>query len=146
MGTRADFYIGRGADAEWIGSTAWDGYPDGFEKLFEIKTVEAFRSYFTSMRRDDKTTPEMGWPWPWDDSRTTDYAYAFDAGEVWISCFGRGYVTRAEYDALAKAENAADYIHADPWKDKHGEQAFPNMKARANVTYGDRSGLLIFGG
>ena len=29
MGTRADFYIGRGATAEWIGSIAWDGYPDG---------------------------------------------------------------------------------------------------------------------
>ena len=29
MGTRADLYIGRGTDAEWIGSVAWDGYPSG---------------------------------------------------------------------------------------------------------------------
>lgn len=29
MGTRADFYVGRGTEAEWIGSIALDGYPDG---------------------------------------------------------------------------------------------------------------------
>ena len=29
MGTRADFYIGKGTDAEWLGSIAWNGYPDG---------------------------------------------------------------------------------------------------------------------
>lgn len=27
MGTRADFYIGRGENAEWLGSIAWDGDP-----------------------------------------------------------------------------------------------------------------------
>ena len=27
MGTRADFYVGRGDAAEWIGSIAYDGYP-----------------------------------------------------------------------------------------------------------------------
>ena len=26
MGTRADFYIGSGKDAEWLGSVAFDGY------------------------------------------------------------------------------------------------------------------------
>jgi hypothetical protein len=29
MGTRADFYVGRGKDAEWLGSVAFDGYPSG---------------------------------------------------------------------------------------------------------------------
>jgi hypothetical protein len=29
MGTRADFYVGRGPDAEWLGSVAMDGYPSG---------------------------------------------------------------------------------------------------------------------
>jgi len=28
MGTRADFYVGRGETAEWVGSVAWDGYPN----------------------------------------------------------------------------------------------------------------------
>ena len=26
MGTRADFYLGEGSAAEWLGSVAWDGY------------------------------------------------------------------------------------------------------------------------
>ena len=29
MGTRADFYVGKGKDSEWLGSIAWDWYPDG---------------------------------------------------------------------------------------------------------------------
>lgn len=29
MGTRADFYVGKGPNAEWLGSTAMDGYPEG---------------------------------------------------------------------------------------------------------------------
>jgi len=29
MGTRADFYVGIGPEAEWVGSIAYDGYPDG---------------------------------------------------------------------------------------------------------------------
>jgi hypothetical protein len=35
MGTRADFYIGCGRDSEWIGSIAWDGYPDGLSDLLK---------------------------------------------------------------------------------------------------------------
>lgn len=31
MGTRADFYVGRGESAEWLGSIAWDGYPSGID-------------------------------------------------------------------------------------------------------------------
>jgi hypothetical protein len=34
MGTRADFYIGRGTEAEWLGSVAWDGYPGGVIVVF----------------------------------------------------------------------------------------------------------------
>ena len=31
MGTRADFYVGRGESAEWLGSVAWDGNPRGID-------------------------------------------------------------------------------------------------------------------
>jgi hypothetical protein len=100
MGTRADFYIGRGKDAKWIGSTGWDGYPHGItpksgkwpdgQSLFESPSEEDFTArlalFFAG--RDDVTLPERGWPWPWPNSQTTDYAYAFDGGEVWASCFG----------------------------------------------------------
>lgn len=72
-----------------------------------------------------------GWPWPWEDSQTTDYAYAFDGGKVWASCFG------------------GPWQIASDWKDDGDEAVkvavFPNMKDRQNVTFGPRSGILILG-
>ena len=41
MGTRADFYIGRGAEAEWLGSIAWDGYPGGIDAGIKEATDDA---------------------------------------------------------------------------------------------------------
>jgi hypothetical protein len=35
--------------------------------------------------------PENGWPWMWEDSQMTDYAYAFDEASVHASCFGRAW-------------------------------------------------------
>src|ERR1019366_740841 len=40
MGTRADFYIGRGASAEWLGSIAWDGHPDSVAAAVLRATTE----------------------------------------------------------------------------------------------------------
>lgn len=92
MGTHADFYVGRGKDAEWLGSVSNDGYPDGLLDLFihGSGTEEAWRQCVSDEigGRTDATRPEEGWPWPWDDSGTTDYAYAFDGGKVWGSNFG----------------------------------------------------------
>jgi hypothetical protein len=112
MGTRADFYIGRGKNAQWLGSTAWDGYPDGIvltgakleyghehsefpegQHLFDSVTEPEFKArldqYFQN--RSDVTLPEQGWPWPWKNSNTTDFAYAFDDGKVYGTCFGHGW-------------------------------------------------------
>src|SRR5687767_2776564 len=94
MGTRADFYEGRGTEAEWLGSIAWDGYPEGIDDtILKATDSEIYRSRVTAFleSRDDATFTEKGWPWPWDDSRTTDYAYALDEGKVWASCFGHGW-------------------------------------------------------
>src|ERR1700690_1971601 len=91
MGTRADFYVGRGKDAEWLGSIAWDGYPDGIDAPLLAATTESrFRDEFSKFLapREDKTLPEHGWPWPWETSSTTDYAYCFDTVGVYASCFG----------------------------------------------------------
>lgn len=136
MGTRADFYVGRGEDAEWLGSIAWDGYPDGLPAyLRAARSEQQFRTEVRvfSRTRDDWTAPEDGWPWPWDDSNTTDYAYAFDDGRVWGSSFGRTWFLAA----------------ADEPEDDDGtsrSQDFPNMKGRKAVTFGPRSGVIVFGG
>jgi len=129
MGTRADFYVGRGVDAEWLGSVAFDGYP--FEEMHGLmfamseaafrEAVDAVLSY-----RDDATHPEDGWPWPWDDSQTTDYAYAFDGGQTWVACFGHGWL-----DAADAAGNEREFPEGP-------KVSFPNMTSRQAVTFGRR--------
>ena len=133
IGTRADFYVGRGKQAEWLGSVAWDGDPEAQPQAVKDALLEGtFRTEVARdlAGRDDATLPEMGWPWPWKDSRTTDYAYAFDEGEVWASHFGRNWFP-------ANAKDPDDLLGGP----KTAE--FPDMSERMNVTWGNRSGVLI---
>jgi len=139
MGTRADFYIGRGKDAEWLGSTAWDGYPAGFEdrpELFKAKTEEEFREAIVSAVswRNDFTSPKQGWPWPWKDSNTTDYAYAFDGGKVYGSCFGNPW-----FELDLDADNCGEPEEFDGEKG----QEFPDMSERQNVRWDEGSGVIV---
>lgn len=134
MGTRADFYVGRGKQAEWLGSIAWDGHPESVaEGVRAAKTEADYRAGVSAFLagRDDATLPEQGWPWPWDDSHTTDYAYAFDSGAVWGSCFGYAWF-------------AADL----PEPEEDGDEkvaVFPDMSERKNVATpdGKRSGVMV---
>lgn len=132
MGTRADFYVGIGKEAEWLGSIAWDGYPSGIAR--EVKsatTQQEFRQAVSDFLKDreDATHPEDGWPWPWEDSATTDYAYAFHDSKVKASCFGSAW-----FNPRRK----------QPENPKGPAAEFPNMKEQQNVTYGKRSGLMVF--
>lgn len=135
MGTRADFYLGRGQSAEWLGSIAWDGYPSAIDDqvLFAV-SPESFREQVAAFLsgRDDATTPDMGWPWPWDDSGTTDYAYAFDDGNVYASPFGHGWhaVTSPEVDWPEDTEEVSDFPHMD--------------KSRWAKAGSSRSGTMLF--
>ncbi len=132
MGTRADFYVGRGKDAEWLGSIAWDAHPEdlGSPQLLAATGEPHYREEVASLlaKRDDGTLPEHGWPWPWDDSGTTDYAYAFDGGQVWVSPFGHEWFPAKE-----------------PQPEERGPETaiFPDMTGRKNVTLGKRSGIII---
>ena len=86
MGIRADFYVGRGKSAEWIGSIAWDGYRDGIDKqILNCGSEGAFRHAVSAFlaSRDDAIYPKDGWPWPWDDSSTTDCSYWFFDDRTW---------------------------------------------------------------
>lgn len=129
MGTRADFYIGRGPKAEWIGSIAYDGYPDGLEpELLRATNAKTFRKHVTvRLKEDDGTTPDMGWPWPWDDSHTSDYAYAYDKGHVWVT---------TSDDTWRRADQTPDPVE------------FPNMasKRKDGAPAGStRSGIMVIG-
>jgi hypothetical protein len=149
MGTRADFYVGRGERAEWIGSITWDGYPAGIvaddtpsgERLFRAaeeaeyrQTVAAFLNE-REQRGSSVTRPTEPWPWPWEDSRTTDYAYAFEDGAVYGTCHGWWQVN----------------IDAEEFGEQEGTEEkvpFPDMAGRQ----GDlshimgKSGMIVLGG
>lgn len=142
MGTRADFYTADadGANLDWLGSIAWDGYPDGIdEAVMGAKTADDFRAALATFfaDRNDVTLPEQGWPWPWDDSRTTDYGYVLIEGRgVFFECFGGGACLAtdpSDEDGKRKPVDGVSFT-------------YPNMADRKNVARGsDRSGLIIVG-
>src|SRR5690349_19637733 len=148
MGTRADFYVGRGKNAEWLGSVGFDGYPenDAYRPICIQITEKGYRQKVAEelAGRDDATLPDQGWPWPWEDSGTTDVSYAFDGGKVYVTWFGHGWDSFAEYEARRKAEEEAEK-KGKPLKERRERKKveFPNMKDRQNVTYGHRSGALF---
>lgn len=131
MGTRADFYVGRGESAEWIGSIAWDGYPNGNPKpLLEITDEKEYRAKVAELLNDGEggsTKPEQGWPWPWENSNTTDYAYAFDGGRVWGTCFGHGW-----WPADQEPEES-DAPKDIKWPDMSTAKAAPNAPSSATT-------------
>lgn len=117
--------------AEWLGSIAWDGYPSGVpDDVKGATSAEAFaENVATFINREDGTKPSDGWPWPWEDSGTTDYAYAFDDGRVWASCFGSAW-----FDPFNEPDDHED-----------GDVTFPRFGNREQaVAIGKRSGLIVF--
>jgi hypothetical protein len=131
--TRADFYVGRGLTAEWLGSIAADGYPEGIGKaVLGSANEDQYRVAVQEILANDEyaTLPGDGWPWPWEDSGTTDYAYAWDGRHVWMSSFGRAWL------------NARDAEPEDDWPAAPAA-VFPDMTAVQNVTLGKRSGVIV---
>lgn len=136
MGTRADFYVGRSEQAEWLGSIAWDGYPDGLPDYLKVQTTEAdWRAAVERFFRDDRedvTRPADGWPWPWENSLTTDYSYAFDGGMVYGTCFGHGWFLLAEPEPEDQPDDKTC--------------VFPYMSTARHAPAGSkRSGVMVFG-
>lgn len=98
MGTYADFYIGHGDNAEWLGSIRYDGYEFLEDPECELMTAKHERDFRDAvvniaLERDDFGAPNNGWPWPWPTSRNTDFAYVFDDGQTHVYYFGRNQKT-----------------------------------------------------
>lgn len=137
MGTRADFYKG-GTDPSqmvWLGSVAWDGYPEGVPEVLGVASEDEWVVKVLAFLADrpDATAPEQGWPWPWEDSRTTDYAYTWTPEGVRASQFGHAW-----FDPLDPAADHGGVERGD-------KVAFPDMTAVQNVVLGPRSGLIVLG-
>ena len=154
MGTRADFYLGKGKTAEWLGSIAWDGHRDGIcPQILNCTSDAAFRHAVASFlaSRDDGTTPDQGWPWPWNDSSISDCHYWFFDGRCWegrgeCERFGEVYVPADEpepnWEGLDRAAEDAEY---DKWLTGRERVEFPDMTAKKRVTMGNRSGVIVIG-
>jgi len=136
MGTRADFYVGIGNDMQWMGSVGWDGYPEGIElAVLEAKDRQSYQKAVDDMlcARDDATHTEDGWPWPWENSRGTDYTYAFDGERVLCSRFGSPWQVATEWKGIEGCES-------------YDRVEFPDMTSVQRVAFGKRSGLIVVHG
>lgn len=135
MGTRADFWLGTDPKTmKWMGSIAWDGYPEGIElAALEAEDRQSYQKAVNDMlfARDDATYPGDGWPWPWKDSRMTDYAYAFDRGRVLCSHFGSPWQIAMEFETDTGDDEDHDRVE------------FPDMTDVQRVALGARSGLIV---
>lgn len=136
MGTRADFYTReKDGKMKWLGSIAWDGYPDGIpESILKTRTKSTYTRLVNKFinGEDSGTKPEDGWPWPWNDSNTTDYAYIFEKDKkVYSSNYGSKW-----FNPLNPPEDDEFY------EGKHIPD-FPDMSDIKNVTFGKRSGLIV---
>lgn len=101
--------------------------------LLKAKTEADFRTCVSEFLngRDDTTLPKHGWPWPWENSQITDYAYAFDKGKVYASNFGHDWFIATKKEPEYEREST--------------KVPFPNMKTNRMAPIGsNRSGLMIF--
>ena len=141
MGTRADFFIGIGPAAEWIGSTSYDGDPEGWGKQpLAARTEDEFRAAVEEMLNSDAlvTRPSEGWPWPWEDFRTSDFAYAWDpARNTGVASSGRPWVTAAELVADRDCIYAGERLRDDE---------VPDMRKGPQGDVLGKSGLILLRG
>jgi len=87
MGTRADFYLEQDDKRlMWIGSLYKDGHPWNIpiEILIQVNPVMFEELVTDFLKTKDSALRQEGdhWPWPWADSRMTDYSYIFMMNKV----------------------------------------------------------------
>jgi hypothetical protein len=151
--TRADFYVGEGPDADWLGSIAFDGYAAAVDmdapRIFAASTEAEYRNAVSQflVERDDATMPEEGWPWPWETSGATCCAYTWMDGHVWGSSMGRPwFLIQDDLDCYGEPRDPSDEPEMDPDREKkivRGAPVFPNMRDRTHVRWDRGPGLTV---
>lgn len=149
MGTRADFYVGLNPKiSDWIGSIAYDGYPYGdmkgskvltlnMEEILLLENLARYKGQVKQMikKRKDGTSVKMGWPWPWENSHTTDYSYTFHDNQVFVSNWGCEWMTVKDFLNTKKRHK---FFCRNGCK-----RDFPDMTSIRNVNLGKRSGIMF---
>jgi hypothetical protein len=118
--TTHDFYLGRGPDAQWLGSIRLGGCAcNGLDDLERARSAGGFTTlvdFFLRTAEIDEagevTHRGAGWPWPWPTSHGTDYVHAFDTGAVWTVRRGDRWSMRAgEYVPPGPDEDPLVFPH-----------------------------------
>lgn len=129
ISAHADFYVGQGKQAEWLGSIANYGHPQYLPPC--IKDTRYEDIYRLGVRRHLDIRPSgvqastEPWPWPWANSSRTDFTYTFSEGILYVSYFGSRWRVASEVD------KHDDWNYSDIASGKytyHIEQ-FPDMEA-----------------
>ena len=98
MGTNADFYVGRGRSAQFLGGISMDGYPSAIsDDILGATTEEKYRKAvktFLSSRTDLTSSLSIKL-----SKSFTDYIYAFDDGEVYSFDSRRWWLATQAADA-----------------------------------------------
>lgn len=150
MGTRCDFYVmDESKKLEWVGSYGWDGNPSGVPKDINFDKIDREDNFIYNVKtflkeHEGYIVGKDGWPWPWDNSCTTDYTYIFYKGKIYVSNYGSKLI---EYN---------DYLKYEEDIDDENEEVlskiiisldikFPDMSKIKNVDLGKSSGTMVFG-
>ena len=94
MSTMTDFYLGRGDDAEWLGSLHWECDPANLlrvppgrraltatdEPTYRAAVADLFITWVTE-ELGAAYPRRTGWPWPWHTSHVNSWIVTFDPGE-----------------------------------------------------------------
>lgn len=86
---KADFYIGKDKDALWLGSLSKVSSPDRLaEEVLSATTRESYKGRVKKMLMKSKYSflPGGGWPWVWETSELSDFAYFFFDEKVYVTC------------------------------------------------------------
>lgn len=110
MGTRASFWINNPTDLQnrvWLGCIAYDGNPESLPELYTVSTQEEFQKTIVLYSdRADFSSPDNGWPFPWnDDIFVTDFTYFWDDSKVMFACFHTGFFelpNEIDWDSIQK--------------------------------------------
>lgn len=105
MGTRAQFFVGHPSDLKnraWLGTIAFDGYPDGdCGVLVDATSEDEFRAAVVKLasERDDFCDPaKRSFPFPWkNDLYLTDCTYAWFDDAVQYTSYDRGFIPLATF-------------------------------------------------
>jgi len=127
----ADFYIGLGDNAHWLGSIADQGGPSEIGvhyDLFNVSgdvedyTEDDFRRAVAGILADAKAD-DAGfsaadgddWPWDYPTSARTDYTYAWNNGCIHV--FDEGYMVAQHYPNGARKPSVFPKQKIHAWQE-----------------------------